>query len=419
MTETQDSKELDADQNIGANQLVTKDNELATCTNCYQPLTGPFCSACGQDSETTLKYFWSVVLHLLDDIFSFDSRVIRTLVPLLVKPAYITKEYFAGRRVRYVPPLRLYLFISIVFFLSITFFINNNIVDTNFVPALSNAEITKKLANQINSLELTQHGSPSEKTDELIQSLKQSLTDIEQLDNPTLSKTASALAFLELKKLTQPDALNDNEQNQYEKLSENLISLKGQQKIKQEGINLNVINTEEGELEFGFLSPETNKTINKKVGELTKKAEENIRADISKFIQQALGNMPQLMFVLLPIFALLLKFMYMFSSRLYMEHLTVALHSHSFIFLAILIAQLLEKIAEVTLFSLPTLSGLVETLGSLLLVWVPVYLFIMQKRIYQQGFLMTSIKFIVTASIYLMMMICTGFIAVVLGVANS
>ncbi len=79
------------------------------CENCHAKVTGSFCSQCGQSIESTLRYFWSVILHLLDDIFSFDSRASRTIFPLMFKPGFLTNEYFAGRRVHYVPPLRLYL----------------------------------------------------------------------------------------------------------------------------------------------------------------------------------------------------------------------------------------------------------------------------------------------------------------------
>ena len=59
---------------------------------------GLFVLKCGQEADSTLKYFWVVILHLLDDIFSFDSRASRTLWPLVTRPAFLTNEYFAGRK---------------------------------------------------------------------------------------------------------------------------------------------------------------------------------------------------------------------------------------------------------------------------------------------------------------------------------
>ena len=54
-----------------------------------------------------------------DTMLNIDSRIFRTLWPLLVKPGFLTNEYLAGRRVRYVTPFRLYFFLSIVAFLVI------------------------------------------------------------------------------------------------------------------------------------------------------------------------------------------------------------------------------------------------------------------------------------------------------------
>ena len=101
---------------------IVPTDDCQVCENCHLPLNGPFCANCGQEADSTLKYFWVVIMHLLDDIFSFDSRASRTLWPLVTRPAFLTNEYFSGRRVHYVPPIRLYLFISIVFFITLKFF---------------------------------------------------------------------------------------------------------------------------------------------------------------------------------------------------------------------------------------------------------------------------------------------------------
>ncbi|MFT5997136.1 MAG: hypothetical protein ACI9RV_002747, partial [Glaciecola sp.] len=75
-----------ADTEIEDKQLIVApavDANHSICSNCKAPLNGPYCAQCGQNSESTIKYFWLVILHLLDDIFSFDSRASRTLWPLV------------------------------------------------------------------------------------------------------------------------------------------------------------------------------------------------------------------------------------------------------------------------------------------------------------------------------------------------
>ena len=90
------------------------------CANCGEPLNGPFCSACGQENRNLSRLSLGQILHeWLGDTFTFDSRLLRTLGPLVRQPGFLTVEYLAGRRVRYVPPLRLFIFLSLVMFLAL------------------------------------------------------------------------------------------------------------------------------------------------------------------------------------------------------------------------------------------------------------------------------------------------------------
>ena len=87
------------------------------CQNCETPLYGAFCHHCGQSSQSSFRFFGGILKDFLGGLFSYDSRVNRTLIPLLVKPGYVIEQYLLGRRVYFLPPFRLYLFASLVFFL--------------------------------------------------------------------------------------------------------------------------------------------------------------------------------------------------------------------------------------------------------------------------------------------------------------
>ncbi|MEQ9402329.1 MAG: DUF3667 domain-containing protein [Cyclobacteriaceae bacterium] len=64
-----------------------------------------------------MVHFKQFILDFLGDYFTFDSLIIRSVHPLLFNPGFLTNEFLAGRRVRYIPPLRMFIFISIIFFL--------------------------------------------------------------------------------------------------------------------------------------------------------------------------------------------------------------------------------------------------------------------------------------------------------------
>jgi hypothetical protein len=87
-----------------------------SCPNCGRVFHGRFCPDCGQELQDVRRPIGQVVGEFLGDFLAFDARVWRTLVPLVGKPGELTREYLAGRRARYVPPLRLYVFGGFVYF---------------------------------------------------------------------------------------------------------------------------------------------------------------------------------------------------------------------------------------------------------------------------------------------------------------
>jgi hypothetical protein len=95
---------------------LDKSAARSECGNCGATLTGPYCSACGQHAHESARSIsvlfhdaWHLATHL-------DGRLWQTLYILLFKPGKLTTEYFAEHRARYLPPVRLYLVLSVLFF---------------------------------------------------------------------------------------------------------------------------------------------------------------------------------------------------------------------------------------------------------------------------------------------------------------
>jgi hypothetical protein len=86
------------------------------CGNCETPLRGRYCPVCGQDSYHRVTSIHELMADFFGEFLNLDSRLARSLPPLITRPGVLTKEYLAGRRARYIPPLKLYLFISVAFF---------------------------------------------------------------------------------------------------------------------------------------------------------------------------------------------------------------------------------------------------------------------------------------------------------------
>ena len=90
--------------------------QVVTCANCGRSFSGRFCPDCGQDLEDIRRPFAEIARDFLGDFFAFDARIWRTLVPLFTRPGGLTVDYIEGRRARYVPPLKLYVFAAFLYF---------------------------------------------------------------------------------------------------------------------------------------------------------------------------------------------------------------------------------------------------------------------------------------------------------------
>ena len=87
------------------------------CPNCSAPLSGPYCSSCGQRQTDLDRPFGEIASEVMEAFFSFDERLIRTLWPLIARPGLLTQEFVDGRRARYVHPFKLYFAFSVALFL--------------------------------------------------------------------------------------------------------------------------------------------------------------------------------------------------------------------------------------------------------------------------------------------------------------
>jgi len=403
-------------QKLSANsEQINSEDRTKTCDNCHAQVSGLYCGTCGQSVESTLKYFWTVILHLLDDILSFDSRASRTLFPLLFRPGFLTNEYIKGRRVHYVPPLRLYLFISIVFFISLKFIAGNNV---ELQLPDHNKELSQRVTLKIESLK-----EKKLSTDELIsnQEIIEQLTSLQEdlinKENKIISSTAMKLLHLELEAIDEGRPLSEKKQDKKHDLLERLKQAKQGIKLVEEDM-FNFENNDDGTFTFDFLSDENNKRLTAYAKLLEKKAEQTINSDVRPLIKESISKLPQLMFILLPLFALLLKITYLFKKRLYLEHLTVALHSHSFIFLSILLLLLCDQVQDASTDTYPLIAGIFGFFNVILAFWLPIYLFKTQKKIYKQGYLLTFVKYSFVGIMYMMLILFTGVIAFIWGLTD-
>jgi len=90
--------------------------ETRACRNCGETLLGPFCWSCGQEDVDLHRPLKQLAQDAVGDLLNLDTRLLRTLGPLFFRPGFVIREYLSGRRVRFVPPLKMFLLASVIFF---------------------------------------------------------------------------------------------------------------------------------------------------------------------------------------------------------------------------------------------------------------------------------------------------------------
>jgi hypothetical protein len=101
-----------------ATTIETRSDSIApkTCRNCGAQADGAYCPACGQETALRLPTLREFLREAAGRYVAFDGRFWRTFFALLARPGFLTREYYAGRRRRYIRPARLYLFTTLIFF---------------------------------------------------------------------------------------------------------------------------------------------------------------------------------------------------------------------------------------------------------------------------------------------------------------
>jgi hypothetical protein len=367
----------------------------APCPNCGAPLLGEFCYACGQSKRGLIRHFTSIVGDFLDTVFNIDSRTLRTLWPLYFKPGYLSNEYFAGRRVRYVTPLRLYFFLSIVLFLLISLVSRGEFTGPQEggsglrIDGSNPAEQLAELAPaerkaKLDQLEAAMALAPTAVREEVRREIEAELARADE----ERAAEAKAAKPVDAKAASKPEAAaaeadepaRDDEEPGERKPSITLFGGKPWHKT-------------DNPLLLSWLPDAANGLLNDEIEVLINKAQK-IKDDPGPFVRQMFSTAPQALFLILPLFALLLKFFYAFKRRLFMEHLIVALHSHSFICFSLIVVVLLFQLRNwLASAGEGFVAGLLGLMIGFAWAWIPLYLLVMQKRVYRQGWFFTLLKY--------------------------
>jgi hypothetical protein len=316
------------------------------CLNCGATVAGRFCHICGQENVVPRESFGSLVLHFFYDITHFDGKFFHSLKYLLFKPGFLSKEYINGRRASHLNPVRMYVFTSAIFFLIFFMIVNpKNLVKQNRKNPLDN----KARQEMIEELEKEYKKSGA---DTIIV-----LKKIERLKDYALPVSDAVLEGLE----------KSNDSSKGLKTFEEYDSMQG--------------TLSPAERDNWFLRRVAKKfTYNKEL-------QENPMETVSQWTEIFLHKLPYLLFISLPLFALILKLLYVRRRQFYyVDHAIFAIHHYVFSFIVLLSIFLLAAARN------PSFEWLTTIIVALCIVW-PVHLYIAMLNFYKQGWFKTFAKF--------------------------
>jgi hypothetical protein len=303
-----------------------------TCLNCRHVVEKRFCPNCGQENSDSRKTFHQLFVHFFEDLTHYENAFWKTIRNLILKPGSLTTEYLSGRRLSYLAPVRLYIFISFV-----TFFILSAIYKPEWPD-----DVRGKLA-------LT-------KTDS--------------------TKIARMNRLVESGVLSREDA--DNAISLIKKRSDNKISTReqfGLQSIEELDEEYQNQTGEEAISNWEY-------KLERKILEITDKYSGAEMA--KKFMEELMHNFPKALFIYMPIFAFFLWLFHDKRKWYYFDHGIFTLHYFSFLLLFALLKGIISTLLDSCGNSLfvSFFNGALMIVGT---IWMFYYFFPAHHRFYGES----------------------------------
>jgi Protein of unknown function (DUF3667) len=295
----------------------------ATCRNCDANIAPPaanFCPACGQDTLNHPPTFWEFVHEFITHYVALEGKLWKTLWLLFLKPAELTREYRAGRKQRYISPLRLYITASFLFFLVVKIAGLGSAIDYSAEGAKEDKPF----------IFLKVDDDPASKSDLINSKSKR--------DSPAVSnapaKHEKDAADGDIDKMVKGIAAEASEAAKQGATAGAKAAKENSAKSPEDdAINVADFNCAAGEKICQWLKDH-----------LKEKYKGKTQTQVLGMLRDgAIANIPYAMFMLLPLFALLTKLLYINRGYYYGEHVVYALHIHAFTFFMMLLSALLPS----------------------------------------------------------------------------
>lgn len=356
-----------------------KERKEKNCLNCNAEVQGKYCHICGQENIEPKETFWSLVTHFVYDVLHFDGKFFSTLIYLLTNPGFLSHEYLRGRRASYLHPIKMYVFTSAVFFILFFSFVANPEELGESMGKVEKGSVSKQIDQLADSLK---HNIAREKDSAEIQRMTALLTSIEQFSTPekdifSTSADTSGISTRERStkmKMDNGDSLNfrfmvgevlPQTITEYDSL-QHLLPEKDRdgwfkRMVKHRAILMNARYTQDPKVFW------------------------------EDFLEKFLHSVPQVMFITLPLIALIMQLLYIRKRKeiLYVNHVIFMTHVYIALFICFLVSFGISGLYNVTGFFL------FRWLNMLVTIYIVIYTPWAMKNFYEQGIMKSLFKYVI------------------------
>jgi hypothetical protein len=383
-----------------------KERTEKTCLNCHAELHGRYCHVCGQENLEPKESVWHLVNHFFQDITHFDGKFFSTVKYLLTKPGFLSKEYMVGRRASYLNPIRMYVFTSAFFFL-VLFSMNNTNSWIKEEPTnqKENPEGIRDWEAKVDKLRTAVKTGKVDSADVAanIETLNKKIlavkkiygdTSTRKFNNAELAKLIigynidSAMSLNGLGKLNdslkQSLAKERNNQNDDEIIS-NLS--------KHKYLSIQAYDSAQNKLAPDQRDGWLKSIFEKKLIDLNRALREDKKSFFEHFKENFFHSFPKIFFICLPLFALILKLLYIRRKEFYYtSHGIFTIHLYCAIFILMLLLMVLQRIDPLIPWEWLKIPFWIFEMA--LLLYMFIYLYKAMRVFYGQGRMKTFVKFI-------------------------
>jgi len=323
-------------------------NERAekNCLNCNTEVQGRYCQNCGQENIETKETVWHLISHFFKDITHFDGKFFSTLKYLFARPGFLSKEYMIGRRASYVNPIRMYVFTSAFFFLIFFSFMK---VDNSAI--ITDLKLNGKTFTEVEALDSLAFDIYTENLnkDDGHDSLPMSRQEFKRYFDSTVMEGGIRFTNSDYKSRAEYDSVLASGKKKHNWFQRQLI----------------------------YKEIELNEKYHNEGGKA-----------IKDYANILLHSLPQMLFILLPLFAFILKLLYTRRKEYYyVNHSIFSIHFYIFSFITMLFIFALNKLNNELKWSVINYIEGLSVLGILF------YLYKAMRKFYQQRRAKTIFKF--------------------------